>query len=100
MEKRGNFSPIIRRHTSWHSRSFRGIILVLLWGFIALVVLANLGFSLGWYNDSLVSLYLLFNLKIHGDNQLLLFIAALIVLTPIYCGWRWHRLSHHTGGRR
>ena len=53
----------------------------------------------GWYSDSLVSLYLLFNLKVHGDNQLLVFIGWLIVLTPVYCGWRWYRLSHDKGGR-
>ena len=99
MQKREKFAPIIRRQTSWRSRSTRGLVLVALWGFIALVVLANIGFSLGWYSDSLVSLYLLFNLKVHGDNQLLVFIGWLIVLTPVYCGWRWHRLSHHKGGR-
>lgn len=100
MEKRTRFSPIIRRQTSWHSRSTRGLVLVALWGFIALVVLANLGFNLGWYSDSLVSLYLLFNLKLNGDHQLLFLIGCLAVLTPIYCAWRWHRLSHHQGGHR
>ena len=100
MEKREKFSPIIRRQTSWHSRSTRGLVLVVLWGFIALVVLANLGFSLGWYSDSLVSLYLLFNLKVHGDSNLLFFIGWLIILTPIYCGWRWYHLSHPKGGQK
>ena len=100
MEKREDkFSPIIRRDTTWRSRGTRGVILVVLWGFIALVVLANLGFGLGWYSDSLVSLYLLFNLKVHGDIQLLLFIGILAVLTPIFCGWRWYRLSQKGGHR-
>lgn len=85
-------SPIIRRQTSWLSRWIRAIILVALWAFIGLVVVANIGFNLGWYSDTLVSLYLLFNLKAHANTGLLMIIGLLLIVIPLYCGWRLYRL--------
>lgn len=85
-------SPIIRRQTSFGSRLLRAVVLIALWGFIALVVVTNLGFSLGWYNDTLVSLYLLFNLKAHANSAFLLLALGLIIIVPLYCAWRWLHL--------
>ncbi|QMU09035.1 hypothetical protein [Levilactobacillus suantsaii] len=84
-----NQSPIIRRQTSWVSRSLRGLVLIVLWAFIVLVVVTNLGFSLGWYNDTLVSLYLLFNLQAHANSAFLWLILGLLISTPLYCIGRW-----------
>lgn len=85
-------SPIIRRHTSLSRQILRLVILIALWAFIGLVVVINLGFSLGWYNDTLVSLYLLFNLKVHANSAFLLLILGLLVIVPLYCVGRWLHL--------
>ena len=85
-------SPIIRRQTSLRSQLFRLVILIALWAFIGLVVVTNLGFSLGWYNDTLVSLYLLFNLKVHANSAFLVLILGLLIIVPLYCVGRWLHL--------
>ncbi|WP_261810095.1 hypothetical protein [Levilactobacillus humaensis] len=81
--------PIIRHQTSRFSRYVRGLVLTALWGFVAMIVLANISFKAGWYSDTLVSLYLLFNLKAHADDHLLALMGLLLILVPIYAGWRW-----------
>ncbi|AYM01979.1 hypothetical protein [Levilactobacillus yiduensis] len=91
--KNPNFDPIVRHQTSRTSRILRAVVLIALWLFIALVVFANISFSLGWYSDGLVSLYLLLNLQPHANNAILLLIGVLLLIVPVYCGWRWTRLT-------
>lgn len=91
--KNPNFDPIVRHQTNRTSRILRTVILIALWLFIALVVFANISFSLGWYSDGLVSLYLLLNLQPHANNAILLLIGVLLLVVPAYCGWRWTRLT-------
>ncbi|WP_125764780.1 hypothetical protein [Levilactobacillus mulengensis] len=88
-----NFDPVIRHKTSRTSRVIRAILLIVLWVFVALVVFANISFSLGWYSDGLVSLYLVLNLQPHANNSLLILIGILLLIVPVYCGWRWHQLT-------
>jgi len=92
MQKK-SFKPIVRHQTSQWSRFGRGIILVGLWTFVVAVLLANVSFSLGWYSDTLVSLYLLLNLRLHANDHLLVLIGLLLILVPSYCGWRWIQLT-------
>jgi hypothetical protein len=91
--KNPKFDPIVRHQTSRASRICRAVILIALWLFIALVVFANISFSLGWYSDGLVSLYLLLNLQPHANNAILMLIGVLLLIVPIYGGLRWAHLT-------
>ncbi|MFC6260479.1 hypothetical protein [Levilactobacillus fujinensis] len=90
--KKTPFNPVIRHKTSRLSRYMRGLILIMLWLFVGLIVVANISFSLGLYSDDLVSLYLLLNLQPHAAHHILALIGWLLVIVPLYCGWRWLRL--------
>ncbi len=83
----------MRHQTSRLSRVIRAIVLIALWLFVALVVFANISFTLGWYSDGLVSLYLLLNLQPHANNSILLLIGLMLLIVPVYCGWRWVHLT-------
>ncbi|MFC6290281.1 hypothetical protein [Levilactobacillus angrenensis] len=91
--KNPNFDPIVRHQTSRGSRVLRAVILIALWLFIALVVFANISFSLGWYSDGLVSLYLLLNLQPHANNAILILIGVLLLIVPAYGCFRWVHLT-------
>ncbi|KRK88155.1 hypothetical protein FC99_GL000644 [Levilactobacillus koreensis JCM 16448] len=86
------FNPVIRHQTSRRSHWLRCLILVTLWLFVGLIVVANISFSLGLYSDDLVSLYLLLNLQPHAARHILMLIGWLLIVIPIFCGWRWHQL--------
>lgn len=88
-----NFDPIVRHQTSRASRIIRATILIALWLFVALIVFANISFTLGWYSDGLVSLYLLLNLQPHANNDIFILIGLLLLIVPAYCGWRWVQLT-------
>ncbi|WP_143462560.1 hypothetical protein [Levilactobacillus enshiensis] len=87
--KKAPFDPIIRHQTSRGKRCIRFLILITLWLFVALIVVANVSFSLGLYSDTLVSLYLLLNLQPHAAHHILALIGWLLIIVPLFCGWRW-----------
>lgn len=95
--KKKAFNPVIRLKTSLTRRIIRQVFLLVIWSFIALVVLASLGFHLGWYSDDLVSLYLLFNLTIHSTSHLVLIMGGLLIIVVIYSIYRWRHLVRSEG---
>jgi len=86
------FDPVIRHQTSRLSHWLRVLILTTLWLFVGLIIVANISFSLGLYSDDLVSLYLLLNLQPHAAHHILVLIGWLLVIVPLFCGWRWLRI--------
>ena len=71
------------------------ILFALLWLFVVAIVVINLGFITGYYSDTMVSFYLLFNLNQVLYRKILVAIAVLVIIVIVYCLIRTIQLRRH-----